>query len=97
MNLPDWAVTAQTIWVALGSLLIVFAAQGIGIPEVLLEIFSQATVDAILAVVGSVIVFVQYVRNNILTKLKDDEGEVQVLSTGAKVMYFVNPFKLRAA
>ena len=85
----------QAIWVAIGTVIALLAAQGgINLPDFLSDVFSQAFLDAVGTAVGSVIVFYQYLRAIFASKT---EGEIQILSTGAKTAYALNPFKLKAA
>lgn len=89
MKLPAWVTRAQAIWVAVGAFLIVLGSQGAGIPAWLGNLFSQATFDAILVVVGAVVTFYQYVRSIFAAK-----AEVSSYSAGVDWGYVINPFKV---
>lgn len=89
MNLPKWVTRAQAIWVALGTFLVILGAQGAAVPGWLSGIFSQQTFDAILAVVGAVVTFYQYVRAIFVTKT-----EIKSYSTSVDWGYVINPFKV---
>lgn len=80
----------QAAWVALGSFLIVVGATS-KFPW-LADIFSQTFVDAVVTAAGAVVTFYQFVRAIFASKTAD----VKILSSGAKVAYFLNPFKLAA-
>lgn len=91
-DLPKWVLKVTTIWVAIGSLLMVTGSQGVTLPDFLPKLFSQELVDAVLQVIGAVITFVQFVRTMFVTNKL--ESDVQVLSVSDKRKFILNPFKL---
>lgn len=91
-NLPSWVSTVQAIWVAVGTFLFFIASQGVQIPDFLTQLLSQETFEAFTAVLGSVLVFYQYIR---AIFVKESAGDVQILSNGQKASYALNPFKTK--
>lgn len=91
-NLPSWVTKVTSTWVAIGAFLVVLGTQGINLPDVLADIFSQTFVDAFLQVIGAVLTFVQFVR--VIFAKKGEEGAVQILSKNDKIKFALNPFKL---
>jgi multisubunit Na+/H+ antiporter MnhG subunit len=93
-NIQNFITKIQGIWVAIGSLLMILGTQaGISFPDFLLDIFSQATLDALSAVLGSVVVFYQYLRA-IFAKDELAGVEVLVMSSNSKLRY-LHPFRLK--
>jgi len=91
-NLPSWVGRVTTTWVAIGSLLIVLGAQGVNVPDIISGIFSQDFVDAAIQVIGAVLTFAQFIRG-IFASQPPADGKVQLLSTGQKRTFALNPFK----
>lgn len=89
-NLPSWLVKIQSLWVSIGTLLILLSAKGLDMPDILLKIFSQDLLEAAVAVMGAVIVFYQFIR----AQFAKTDASVKVLSVGSKIAYALNPFKL---
>lgn len=92
MNLPNWVTRLQNAWVALGALLIVLGAQGVQVPQFILNIFSQEFVDNTLVVVGSVFTYIQYIRGQVLAGVKNSVA-VMALSVEKVRAFGLNPFK----
>lgn len=88
MNLPPWVTKITTLWAGIGALLILFGSQGVAVPEFVLSIFSQGFVDAVIAFIGAVLVFYQYIRINVFGK-----AEARVASAMDKTKYLLNPFR----
>lgn len=89
-KLPEWFTKIQAIWATIGSLLVLL---GFTSPEWLPQLFSQEFIDALAVALGAVITFYQYAR---ALFTKDQVAEVTTLSTGQKLAYALNPFKLAA-
>lgn len=87
MNLPAWVTRISTIWASIGVLLAVFGGQGIELPAVITNIFSQAFVDAVITFTGSAIAFYQFIRT--LTASKSDVKSLATPTIG----HYLNPFK----
>lgn len=96
-NLPSWAVKVQTIWFALGTLIAVLGAQGVGLPEWATGLFTEDFIHGAMAVLGSATAFVQIVRSN----FKQDPAQIQTMDNSTKrnraITYALNPFQLNAA
>lgn len=92
MNLPNWVTRLQNAWVALGALLIVLGAQGVQVPQFILNIFSQEFVDNTLVVVGGVFTYIQYIRGQVLASVKNSVA-VMALSVEKVRAFGLNPFK----
>lgn len=87
VTLPPIFSKISTIWASIGTLLIVFGANGASVPQFILNIFSQATVDAVTIFLGAAITFYQYLRT-----LKGATAEVKSASSPT-IGHFLNPFK----
>lgn len=92
-NLPSWTSKVQAIWVAIGTILIALASQGMEVPDFLSKIFSDAFYAAFIAALGAVLNFFQLIRAIVANQAG---AAVKVLSSGDKVWYAINPFKIAA-
>lgn len=93
-NLPKWVAKVTSVWVAIGSFLVILGTQGVTLPEWAPELFSQFFVDSFLQVFGAVITFIQVLRGIFASQ---PSADVQILSAGQKRSFAINPFKLKVA
>lgn len=106
-NLPAWVARAISIWTTIGAILIMFGTKIVDIPEWMPALFSDATVQVIMAVLGSAISAFQYFRTQVFKKAfaesvtvhpvsGDRIVETKVLSISKKRNITWNPFSLAA-
>lgn len=92
-NLPSWVTRVQSIWFAVAAFLAVLAAQGVDVPDFLVEVLSEQVWNALIGAVSGVLAFVQVVRA-IFSK-EDADVSIKDAKPGRRWIYAVNPFKLR--
>ena len=106
-KLPEWVAKVASLWVAIGTFLIMLGSTGVALPDFLTGIFSQAFVDEVLVVVGAVINFMQFVRaifakNAVDVVLKQamqaPDGAEMFVRNNVKInkgAFLINPFKVK--
>ena len=91
MKLKEIILKASSIWLLLGTLLVMLGSQGVNVPSWAAGLFSQAFLDALLIAVGGVVDFISLVR---LIFAGQDSGEASVSSTTSKWSYYTSPYKI---
>lgn len=91
-NLPEWVGKVTSAWIGIGTLLILLGSNGIAVPEWLSDVFSETFVNYVIAIIGSVINFAQFVR--VIYNRAVGEVQVRVLSVKEKRTFVLNPFKI---
>lgn len=91
MNLPSWIAKWSAAWIGVGTLLMIFGAQGVAVPQFLIDLFSQKTAEAVTVFIGAVIAFLQFVR----TLAPKSDAQIHARSAGNKWAW-ANPFKIAA-
>ncbi len=94
---PKWVATVQTVWLAIGAILI-FGGEsfGLNLPPFLLQVFSEEGWSITFQVIGAILAFIQFIRVAIQAKKDGTEMEVASASSGRVSKYLINPFKLAA-
>lgn len=95
-KIRDVIIKASSFWVLIGTLLISLGSAGVDVPTWVPELFSQAFIDNLLIVLGAVIDYVSFIRGIFAVTNNDDEADVQTLSTGKVISFYMNPFKMAA-
>ena len=98
MNLPAWVLKVTTVWSGIGALVILLGSNGIHIPGVVMSLFAQNFIDAVLVLAGSIVTFLQFARLHFaVVKSLQPGAEIKALSTGKRTAFALKFWQLEAA
>lgn len=98
MNLPSWVLKVTTVWTGIGTLLMLAGANGIHIPGIVLQIFAQNFVDAVVLLIGAIVAFLQFARLHFaVVKSLQPGAEIKTLSVGQRANFALKFWRLEAA
>lgn len=104
-DLPAWVAKWISIWTTIGALLVMFGTKIMDIPDWMPALFSDATVKAVMFLVGAAITTFQYFRTEVFKRVSTEVTEVvngvetkstKVLSLKQKRNFAWNPLSLAA-
>lgn len=93
MTLPPFAQRAITIWLTIGTILVLFGTNIAGVPSWLPGFFSEYFVKEVLAVIGAVINFWQVIRGTIAGH---PDNAAKLANAPNKTAYMLLPWKMSA-
>jgi len=92
-NLPAWVAKVTSVWIGIGTFLVLLGTKVVGLPDWAPALFSEHFVQATMILVGAVINYLQIVRGIFATH---PSSQAKTLSAGDKWSYALKPWKMAA-